>query len=213
MKAPSLSQKMSAFTDYRGAMKTLLRISVLGFLLFVSGVFIEKGYMSYEVYTQEKETLEHAMKDVQRAILDQKKILSAPELQSWLQTLPSPFDHSSFESWLRELSHQKHCRLDQLSFQKSEKHITRGSMILSSVSDADVMDLIDRMVKKAHNSLVIQSCIIERTKDFSEDVLENITHPESREFLFSSAIEFVVLHSYSPVGTGQVAPIDHAQIQ
>ena len=212
MKVSSLSQKISVFADYPGMLKTLGRIGILAAMIFVSGIFIEKGYISYEVYTQEKDKIEHAIKDVHKAILAQKKILSAPELQSWLQTLPSPFDHSSFESWLRELSHQKHCRLDQLSFQKTAKHTTRGSMTLSSVSDADVMDLIDRMMKNAHNSLVIQSCIIERTKDFSEDVLENITHPESREFLFSSAIEFVVLHNYSPVGTGQVAPIDHAQI-
>lgn len=211
MKASSLSPKMSVFADYPGMLKTLGRIGILGAMIFVSGVFIEKGYISYEVYTQEKDKIEHAIKDVQKAILAQKKILSAPELQSWLQTLSSPFDHVSFEPWAKELSRQKHCRLDQLSFQKREPHITKGSMTLSSVSDADVMDLIDTMVKKAHNSLVVQSCIIERTKDFSENVLENITHRESVEFLFSSTIEFVVLHHDGPVGAEQVTSVDHAQ--
>lgn len=211
IKSPPLSERLLSSKKTQEIISVVISICILGTFLMLSLFFLEKVYMRYANYTEEKANLLQEIAKTQESLSAQKKLRADTEIQSWLEKLNTPLDERNFESFVKDLAKRMHCHLDQMLLQKREHAFTKGTLKFSSMSDSDVMDLIDVIREKAHNSLVIQSLTIERAKDFSDHALETLANHETVDFFFSAHLEFMFLHNDKGVGRDQDTSLPHAE--
>lgn len=190
--------------------------SVAALFLTASLTFIYKSITHYEGYVVEKIALENEVAHLQKTLNTQGEIQNTPGAKAFLEKAQNPFIKESFTGWILDMAQIHYCRTTIKSMDTQNPVEEKIILNIESVSDSDIFALLDTLLKRAHNGVVIHTFLIERTKDFSDDFFETaLTQAQGEQKtnnwppVFSATVELSLFHDMG--GGNTAASIPHAE--
>lgn len=194
--------------------KTKKNTFVLMWACVVMAGLLGAIYMLQQSFSIKKKFVQtkHTLEAQHQTLLLQKDelitLLKNPEVRHWHQNLSRLYDPLECEKMLHLLAKQHYgsAKISTQATKGSEKNtfplktasetFQKNTFYInfSSQSDTDALSFIESLRKTAHNSLVIHSIALERTKGFSDDLFEKALL-DSDLFLFETKMEISVVHN------------------